>query len=133
MTTTATPQATLPRIIRFVGVHDSGEFGNATCPHCGADGRYVWTFITEDGVQRGAMAGCIQKFPVSKLADEHKRIIDRQRQRQAKGQSLASWDVRKLSAIAAVEAGTMDIATALVVIQSENVKRSEWMRKRGRR
>lgn len=130
-----TIDGTLPRIIQFEGVSDSGEYGNATCPHCGADGRYVWSFITEDGVRRGAMAGCIQKFPVSKLAEEHRKIIDRSKDRAKKGQKLASWDIAKLGAIEAVADGTMTVDQALAVVASENYKRSRWMdsKKGGRR
>lgn len=119
--------ARLPRIIQFEGVSDSGEYGGATCPHCGADGRYVWTFITEDGERRGAMAGCIQKFPVSKLAEEHKRIIERSKDRAKNGQKLASWDIAKLAAIEAVRDGELTADQALLVVQSENAKRKQWM------
>lgn len=39
---------------QFVGVEDCG---NTCCPHCGAEGRYVYTWI-DNGVMRSAMAGC---------------------------------------------------------------------------
>lgn len=54
---------TLPRIVAVLGRSDSGEYGAATCPHCGAAGRYVYTFQCDDGTTRGAMAGCLKLFP----------------------------------------------------------------------
>jgi hypothetical protein len=124
---------TLPKIVAMVGKSDSGEYGNATCPHCGADGRYVWTFRCDDGTTRGAMAGCIKLFPRSALVDEHQRLLDRLDERQAKGQTLASWDQAKLAAIEAVVAGRMTEAEALLVVKVENAKRTAWMDRRGRR
>src|ERR1041384_229731 len=100
--------ATLPRIIRFVERTDSGEFGAAQCPHCGADGRYVYWFVTEDGERRGAMAGCIRLFPVSKIAKEHHAIMERRADRESKGWKLASWDTAKLEAIEAFYRGEDD-------------------------
>lgn len=63
----------LPRIIRYDHVDDSGEYGNATCPHCGAKGRYVHHFLTDEG-PRAAMAGCIKLFPTSPVAKEHQAL-----------------------------------------------------------
>lgn len=132
---TQTVAADLPRIVRFEGMTDSGEYGAATCPHCGADGRYVWNFVCEDGTRRGAMAGCITKFPVSKVAEEHKKIMERDEDRAKKGQKLASWDVAKLAAIESYYAGETPIELALATIQSENARRTRWMdsKKGGRR
>lgn len=121
----------LPRIVRFEGVHDSGEYGNASCPHCGADGRYVWTFTVEDGRTLGAMSGCLKLYPVSPLAEEHKRIIERQKQRAKRDGKLASWDVAKLEAIAAVASGEMDENTGLAIVERENAKRTRWMERKG--
>lgn len=73
--------------------------------------------------------------PASRLAAEHRKIIDRREQRAKKGQELASWDLAKLAAIDAVAAGTMTVVAALLVVSSENSKRSRWMddRNNGRR
>lgn len=70
----------LPRIIRFEGCTDSGEFGNTTCPHCGAQGRYVYHFVVEGDVRRGAMAGCIKLYPVSPVARVHQTLLEKIRQ-----------------------------------------------------
>lgn len=129
-----TNRTTLPKIIRFEGKHDSGEYGAATCPHCGADGRYVWTFTCDDGKRHGAMSGCIKLFPVSPLAEEHKKIIERKADRDKKGQTLASWDIAKLDAIDKVAAGEMHEGAAMLIVRSENARRSAWMdrNKKGR-
>lgn len=124
---------TLPRIVVMIARTDSGEYGNATCPHCGADGRYVWTFRCDDGTKRGAMAGCIKLFPRSALVDEHQRLLERAADRKAKGWQLASWDQAKLEAIEQVANGKVGEAEAVLVVKAENAKRDTWLAKRGRR
>jgi len=89
----------LPTIVKFLSISDAGEFGAASCPHCGAAGRYVYKFVCSDGVERGAMAGCIKKFPMHFLAREHQRIIDKQTDYQKKGWNLPSWDLAILDLI----------------------------------
>lgn len=134
MTTTQTPKTGLPTIVQFLGCDDSGEYGNALCPHCGAKGRYVFHFLCDDGNRHGAMAGCIKLFPVSKIADEHKKIIERARERALKGYKLASWDVAKLTAIEAfysTDMGATEFARVWDVIRNENNRRSNYMAKKG--
>lgn len=122
-----TTKTDLPKIIAIKGTFDSGEYGATVCPHCDAKGRYVTTFVCEDGTTRGAMAGCIKLFPISKLAAEQQKILARQKDREAKGWKLASWDVKKLEAIEAVIAGSMTEAAALEVVRAENFRRQAWM------
>jgi hypothetical protein len=57
--------ANLPKVVRFLGVEDMGEEADAHCPHCGAQGRYIYYFECEDGTRRGAMKGCYKHFPKS--------------------------------------------------------------------
>lgn len=118
---------TLPRIIAYDSFYDSGEYGNATCPHCGADGRYVWTFHCADGTKRGAMAGCIKLFKVSPIATEHKKLLERKAEREKTGGKLASWDVAKLEAITGLVDGTVTEGDCLRTIEVENAKRSRWI------
>lgn len=129
----ATREAGLPRIVRFEGRTDAGEFGATSCPHCGADGRYVWWFTCEDGSRRGAMSGCVKRFPVSKLAEEHQRIIERAKERERDGRALASWDLEKLDAIDQVSAGTLDIDAALSRVREANRRREDWLKRKGLR
>jgi hypothetical protein len=71
----------LPRITRYMGCDDSGEFGNANCPHCGAEGRYVHRFKCEDGSYRGAMSGCIELFQWSPTALLDRKLTEKARER----------------------------------------------------
>jgi len=55
-----------------------GDPGSATCPHCGAWGRYVYFFTTVDGEQHGAMSGCVETWPGGKEAVRaFKKVQDR--------------------------------------------------------
>lgn len=69
------PTTALPRIVKFLGVDDHGPDGGASCPHCGATGRYVIRFQVEDGRQLGAMRGCVKLFPVTELARQHEYFV----------------------------------------------------------
>lgn len=126
---------TLPQIVRFIAVTDAGEFGATNCAHCGAKGRYEHVFMCADGTRRSAMAGCIQRFPVSPVALEEKRIRERQADRAKSGGKLASWDETKLAKIEAFYDGTLTEGQALAWIADENAKRDSWLRRRngGRR
>ena len=118
-----------PKIIAFTGSYDSGEYGNATCSHCGAKGRYYRTFVCDDGTARSAMSGCITLFPMSPLAKEHSKVLDKVRS----GRKLNNWDNKKLEAIEAVIAGTMSPEQALGVVYEQNRRRQEWLGKKGYR
>lgn len=58
------PYKDTPEIVEILDVADYGEYGAVLCPCCGAKGRYVYVFRCLDGTQRGAMAGCMKKFPI---------------------------------------------------------------------
>lgn len=122
--------ATLPRIVALLGRQDHGEYGAATCPHCGAAGRYVYSFRCADGTTRGAMAGCIKLYPQSPLVAEHQALTERQEERAKAGRSLASWDLAKLAAIEAVGSESMSEADALAIVRAENARRAAWFRRR---
>ena len=88
---------TLPRIIMFLAFTDFGPFDDAgdpptLCPHCGAEGRYVWSFKCDDGTTRGAMNGCVQLFPKHRFALVSQRIIKKAAEYKAKKWNLPSWD-----------------------------------------
>lgn len=98
MTNTHVHQAArLPAVLAVLGVDDFGPCdggqGSASCPHCGAEGRYVINFLCEDGTKRGAMKGCFKLFPgsnsrTSKLIQE---AFERQRRAKEQGTKLAGW------------------------------------------
>lgn len=93
------PIADYPRVVEVEGITDAGEGGGTSCPHCGAEGRYITWFITEDGVRRGAMAGCFKLFPKSRYAAIVATILEKERDYARAGRQLASWDRAILDAI----------------------------------
>lgn len=120
--------ASLPRIVRFL----KAEYRpGSSCPHCGADGARVFTFITEDGKQRGAMAGCIQLFPKSPIAREEMRLREKEERYARQGWKLNRRDTEALDACHAVAAGEMSENTALAIVRSAKAANSA--RYRGRR
>lgn len=89
--------ANLPSVPAVLGVQDFGPCdggeGSATCPHCGAQGRYVISFLCDDGTKRGAMSGCFDLFRgadtrTSKLVCE---AFSRARDASKEGKKAASW------------------------------------------
>ncbi len=126
--------STLPRIIRIVDSFDSGEFGAATCPHCGADCRYYKTFdaVTPEGtiVRLGAAAGCIKLFPSSKLAEIHAYILDKARGYEKKGWSLNRSDAQILDIIDAVAKGERDESAGLREVLDIRTAMAQWRKNR---
>lgn len=135
MAKTSTQQRTgLPRIIRFNGRSDSGEYGNASCPHCGADGRYVFHFLCEDGTSRGAMAGCIKLFPVAPVAKAHAALIEKGQDYAKKEWNLPSWDLAKLEAIESFYRSEIDERTCELRIANQTARAAAYRANRkGRR
>ena len=119
---------TFPRIVRFTGTSDSP---GAACPHCGAEGRYILHFLTEDGRRMGAMRGCVQLFPCSRVAHEELRLRQKLESLQKRfGQSahLNRRDTEAMDAIDQFYAGTRDERSTLSVI--DGAKRANQARYR---
>jgi hypothetical protein len=120
--------AALPKIIRFTGVHDAGPADprpNGVCPHCGAEGRYTFHFVCDDGNEYGAMRGCLKLFPVSKIATEDKKLREKQldlRKRYGGEAHLNSWQTKIREAIDAHYAGELSETDALETIRQQNAK-----------
>lgn len=72
----------------FLGVED---YGDACCPHCGADGRYIYTWA-EFGEVKAAMAGCFSILTGKIKKDSVQNHIERIAVKQAKGKTLNGWD-----------------------------------------
>lgn len=120
----------LPRIVYIDHVEDSGEYGNANCPHCGAKGRYVYHFRCEDGSRRGAMAGCLKHFTLTWLAQEHRRILDKQRdglKRFGPGHKLASWDAEILAVIEDYADGAIGMEDAARRVTDQKARMAQWL------
>jgi hypothetical protein len=81
-----TIDASLP--FQFLGVRD---YGSACCPHCGAEGRYIYTWA-EFGKEYGAMAGCYELLTGKLKKDDVTKHIERIYVKQAKSKPLSGWD-----------------------------------------
>lgn len=133
------PYANLPKVVAITHFEDSGEYGNARCPHCGAEGRYVYYFRCDDGTERGAMKGCFSKFPQHPFAKIHARIMDKQKdldrinQERRQDRKLASWDVEQLEAIEAFAAGDMDEIEVDEIIRDAEARKNRWLKSHGYR
>lgn len=115
----ATPHAqTLPRIVRFLGTDDCGP--GATCPHCGATGRWIVRFQVEDGRTLGAMRGCVKLYPVSDLARQHEHFIAKKQRYGAQRPpwSLNARDAEALRWIEDAIDGRADARHALAIAES---------------
>jgi hypothetical protein len=110
-------------IVLFTGKHDAGPcepgWPSAFCPHCGSGGRYVWSFVCQDGTTRGAMRGCLDLFAQSSLAREQLASIDRHAEACAEeragrkgARGPTSWDKEVFGATTDLEAGRIEVREA---------------------
>lgn len=120
----------LPRVVMVLDVEDGGPDGGAFCPHCGAPGRYIIYFLAEDGEQHGAMKGCFRRFPKHPLAAEAAELLERQRERQRKGQRLSGWDQTMLAAIEDYAEHRISEDREMEIIRAQKARKAAWMKKR---
>jgi len=128
------PYANLPMIVRMDRIDDGGTCdsgGTNTCPHCGADGRYVYWFTCDDGSTRGAMKGCISKFKMHPFASMAANILQKEVEAKAKGRKLASWDVDIITAIDQYADGKITEDAAIAIIGSAEGRKRSYMRSKG--
>lgn len=145
--------ATLPTRIVTLETFDGGpmEDGGTRCPHCGAEGRYIHSFLCDDGQVHAAMSGCIKLFPhrptvMSKMAElaiqKQQELFEENRRSSNSGshtRKLASWFQVTLDTLQKVRAGSMTLAEADRVICEQSGRRYNWLvdngyvRGRGRR
>ena len=114
---------TLPRILVITGREDYGEDGAATCPHCGASGRYVTTFIIEGGAAWGAMAGCLQLFPKSEYAAIYAKAIAKKKPNQ--------WDTDIMTGIDKYGRGELSKEQLNNGLRAISNERLTWRKRRG--
>lgn len=124
--------ATLPRITFVTKVQDFGP-GGASCPHCGAIGRWVTEFVCEDGETRGAMRGCIKLYPQGPFVTKSIELLDKERKEAEgmKGYRLNKWDIEQLAAINSAQLGNISIAQAMEIIRTSDKSKKNWMKSRG--
>lgn len=132
-TTTKTEPAKLPRLLVLLGRHDSGEYGNAACPHCGALGRYTYSFLCEDGQRYGAMSGCIKLFPKADpwLYSIIEKAFDKEQDAKDKRTKLASWWTEMIEAVTEVSNGKITVGEMRSRVKSAESRRQAWLTKNG--
>lgn len=131
--------AKLPAVVAVLGVKDHGPCedgeGSARCPHCGAAGRYVITFICEDGSRRGAMRGCFQLFPASNspVARLVQEAFERQRDAASArpARALASWWREMVEAADRLERGIDAVEAFRAAVNGAEGRRQAWLRRNG--
>ncbi len=72
---------------QFLGASDCGE---CSCPHCGAEGRYIYTWA-EFGVLKSAMAGCYKHLTRNINRSAFDKFVEGISEREAKGKPLNGW------------------------------------------
>lgn len=73
---------------KFIGIKD---YGSTSCPHCGAEGRYIYTW-QEDGVIKSAMAGCYKALTVKLEKGDDVRYFELLAEKQVKNKPLNGFD-----------------------------------------
>lgn len=123
--------ANLPNVVEILSLEDAGEGGAASCPHCGAIGRYVYWFSADDGNHYGAMKGCFKHFPKSKYFERMADILRKEKEAAKKGRKLASWDQDVLNAIRALaDNKTTQEGVDDVIARADRAKRA-YMKRMG--
>lgn len=130
---TKTEPAKLPKLLVLLGRHDSGEYGNAACPHCGALGRYVYSFLCEDGQRYGAMSGCIKLFPKADpwLYSIIEKAFDKEQDAKDNKTKLASWWTEMIEAVNEVSNGKITVEEMRSRVRSAESRRQAWLTKNG--
>lgn len=130
------PIAGLPAILAITDVRDGGPCdggATATCPHCGADGRYVFYFVCVDGSRRGAMSGCLKLFPQS--ASPTARLVSeafkREREAAVNHSKLASWWAEMIEAARALGRGEGSVLDFTARVQQAERSRQAWLNRNG--
>ena len=73
---------------QFFGIEDCGE---TCCPHCGADGRYIYTWA-EFGETKSAMDGCYKQLTGRLEKGDEARFFELLAEKQAKKKTLSGFD-----------------------------------------
>ncbi len=118
-----------PTILAVVGCEDHGPCdggATATCPHCGADGRYIYTCLMSDGTRKGMMKGCLQTFRKDPCAHACELALEKEAHKKA-----SSWDRRILDALDGLNKGMCDIATLRNVCENVRREKAIWMSRNG--
>jgi hypothetical protein len=70
---------------------ETKDCGSTCCPHCGAEGRYIYTWA-EFGVIKSAMAGCFAALTGKMKMGDTDSFIQKLSVKLAKNKPLNGWD-----------------------------------------
>jgi len=135
MTTTlnTTPR---PSVIAVLGCEDFGPCDpepSARCPHCGAEGRYVFTALMSDGTTKGMMKGCLNSFARDFCAVQCERALEK-KMKAARGKAyLSKWDDQMITALDGFRAGTVSLETLRATCRHVAQQKQAWMKSKGYR
>lgn len=101
----------------------------AMCPHCGAEGKYVYYWI-ENGQKRGAMAGCFAKIMRGIDLGEVNNEIIKARAKEAKKEQLSGWDKTILRMDSFIQEGKYDKSWCESKIKDVILDKSNFMKKK---
>lgn len=126
----------LPRVLSVIEVVDYGPSdgaGSASCPHCGASGRYVVRFLCADGLTHAAMRGCFKLFPKAddRVAYVTNEAIKRAAEARPTGARLASWWRDVLDLVEALREDKIDFERFRAYVLQADGRRREWLRRKG--
>lgn len=76
---------------QFLEVLDCGPDSGACCPHCGAEGRYIYSWA-EFGQVRSAMAGCYAALTGHLKLNEVDQFIQTTMDKVARKKPLSGWN-----------------------------------------
>lgn len=123
------PTSTLPKILAVLDREDHGsceDGASAICPHCGAEGRYIFRFVCADGKIHGAMSGCIQLFPKHRLTDKVMAVFEKRDRYEKAKWVLPSWDQAVVGACYDLGAGKIDLPAWESIVRNAFAKRDAY-------
>ena len=116
---------------RFIGVDDTGPESGARCPHCGAEGRYIYHW-EENGEHRAAMAGCYKVLTGHLKKGDFDEYFQLLSEKQAKGKKLNSWDQSVIRLLKFRESGKYPVEWCDRKITETIKERARWLREHHR-
>lgn len=75
----------------FECIQDTGPSSGASCPHCGAEGRYIYNWF-EFGERRAAMAGCYEALTGRIKKGDKDRVMELISKKQSRNKPLNGWE-----------------------------------------
>lgn len=120
-----------PSVIAVIECKDNGPCdGGATavCPHCGAEGRYVYTALMSDGTHKRMMKGCLDSFSRDVCARQCELAVEKKSKRRT-----SKWDERVINALDGFVCGTVSIETLRSTCKAVAFEKQMYIRNKYRR